>query len=58
METITINKKAFFDLIKVKEEFDSIIESLGLMADPEFMASYKRAKQQIKDRDFDDWHRL
>lgn len=58
METITVNKKAISDLIRVKEEFDSIVESLELMANPEFMESYRKAKQQIKDRDFDDWNKL
>ena len=47
-ETITVNKEAIIDLIRVKEEFDSIIESLELMADKEFMESYKKAKEQIK----------
>ncbi len=57
-ETITVNKEAIIDLIKVKEEFDSIIESLELMANKEFMDSYKKAKEQIKKRDFVDWNEL
>jgi len=31
METITINKEAITDLLRVKEEFDSIVESIALM---------------------------
>lgn len=58
METVTINKQAITDLIKVKEEFDSIIESIELMGNKEFMDSYKKAKEQIKKRDFDDWNTL
>ena len=58
METITIDKKALSDLIRIKEEFDLIVESLELMNDKEFMASHKRAKEQIKNRDFADWNAL
>ncbi|MBI2124859.1 hypothetical protein HYT92_03650 [Candidatus Pacearchaeota archaeon] len=57
-ETIVVNKKAIFDLVRVKEEFDSIVESLELMADKEFMNSYNAAKEQIKKRDFADWNGL
>ena len=56
--TITVNKEAIMDLMRVKEEFDSIVESLELMADKEFMESYKKAKEQIKKRDFVDWNEL
>ena len=33
-------------------------ESLELMFDGEFMRSYKRAKEQIKKREFVDWNAL
>jgi len=56
--TITVNREAILDLVRVKEEFDTIIESLELMTDPEFMASYKKSKEQIKKRDFADWNEL
>ena len=56
--TVMINRSAILDLVKVKNKFDSIIESLELMADSEFMDSYSRAKEQIKKRDFDDWDAL
>ena len=56
--TITVNKDAILDLVRVKEEFDSIVESLELMADKNFMDSYKKAKEQIKQRDFADWNEL
>ena len=58
METITINKQAIVDLVKVKGEFDAIVESIELMGDKEFMESYKKAKEQIKNREFDDWNAL
>jgi len=57
-ETIAVNKQAIFDLIKVKDEFDSIIESLELMADKGFMESYNKSREQIKKRDFADWDAL
>ncbi|MBI2522873.1 hypothetical protein HYW19_00625 [Candidatus Woesearchaeota archaeon] len=57
-ETIVVNKKAIFDLVRVKDEFDSIVESLELMADKEFMNSYTISKGQIKKRDFADWNEL
>ncbi len=57
-ETITIQKDALHDLIKLKDNFDAIVESLELMSDKKFMESYRNAKEQIKKRDFDDWHDL
>jgi len=58
MNTVTVNKVAFMDLIRVKEEFDGIVESMELMADKPFMASHSKARKQIKDRDFSDWNAL
>lgn len=56
--TIVINKKAISDLVRVKKEFNSIVESLELMTDKKFMASYKRSKEQIKKRNFAKWNGL
>lgn len=58
METVTINKQALSDLLKVKEELNAIVESLELMGDKEFMQSYRKAKEQIKQREFDAWDDL
>ena len=58
METVTINKQAIADLVKVKDEFDAIVESMELMSDPEFMVSNKKSKAQIKAREFADWNAL
>jgi len=58
METVTVNKKAIMDLVRVKEEFDMIVESLELMSDKTFMKSYHKAKEQIKKRDFVSWNEL
>lgn len=55
---ITINKEALADLVKLKEEFNSVVESLELMADKEFMDSYKKSKEQVKKREFVDWNAL
>ena len=57
-ETVTIERQALTDLKKVKDEFDSIVESIELTQDKQFMESYKKAKEQIKKRDFDDWNAL
>ncbi len=56
--TIAINRDAIVDLVRVKEEFDSIVESLELMANPKFMNSYQKSREQIKKRDFVDWNDL
>ncbi len=57
-EMVTVKKEAIIDLLRLRDEFDRIIESLELMADDEFMESYHLAKQQIKARDFIDWNDL
>lgn len=56
--SVNIDKKALKDLLKVKNEFDAIVESLQLIDDPDFMKSYAEAKKQIKKRDFVDWNGL
>lgn len=57
-ETVKVNKQAILDLVRVKDEFDTIVESLELMGDKEFMDSYKKSKEQIKKREFVDWNEL
>ena len=57
-ETILIIREAVEDLVKVKEEFDAIVESIELMSDKAFMNSYKKAKEQIRKRKFADWNAL
>ncbi|MBU0459822.1 MAG: hypothetical protein KKH52_03315 [Nanoarchaeota archaeon] len=56
--TVEVNREAILDLVRVKDEFDSIIESLELMSNPEFMVSYKKSKEQVEKRDFVDWNDL
>ena len=58
METVLLRKDALNDLLKVKEEFDAIVESIELMSNKDFMSSYKKSKEQIKNREFVDWNAL
>lgn len=58
MEKVTINKDAISDLLRLKEDFNSIVESLELMSDEEFMSSLKKSKEQIKNREFTNWDEL
>ena len=58
MKQIKVDRQAITDLIRVKEEFDSIVESLELMNDPEFMESYNKSREQVKNREFADWDEL
>ena len=58
METITIDKSALVDLIRVKEELDLIVESLELISDKEFIESLKKSEEQIKNREFANWDEL
>jgi predicted CopG family antitoxin len=57
-KSVTISREVFEDLIRIKEEFDAVMESLELMDNKEFMESYKKAKQEIKNRDFVNWNEL
>lgn len=53
-----INIEEFKDLLRIKEELDTVMESLELMKDKGFMESYKKAKEEIRKRDFVDWDAL
>jgi hypothetical protein len=57
-KTIEINAEAFQDLMKIREELDTVMESIELMKNKEFMASYKKSREQIKKREFADWNAL
>lgn len=46
-ETMNIDKKAIFDLIRIKEEFDSVVESIELINNKEFMDSYKKSREHV-----------
>ena len=58
MEKISINKNALVDLVRLKEEFDSVVESIELMNDKNFMESLIKSKKQIRNREFSDWNEL
>jgi len=57
-KTVTISRDALKDLIRIKEDFDVVMESLELMENEEFMESYKKAKEEIKNREFVEWDEL
>lgn len=57
-ETVEVRKDAIIDLIRVKEDLDTIVESLELMSDKEFMESYKKSREQVRKRDFVDLDEL
>ncbi len=57
-ETVQISREALHDLFKVKEEFDSIMESLELMENKAFMESFNKSKENIKKREFVDLNDL
>ena len=56
--TVVVSKKMIKDLLRAKEEYEARIESLELMADEEFMESYRKAKEEIKRRELGDWDEL
>ena len=58
MEKISVNKSAIIDLANLAEEMQLKIESLELMSDPEIMQAHKRAKEQIKNKEFANWDEL
>ncbi len=58
MERININKSVIIDLLRLKEQFNSVVESIELMSDEGFMESHKRSKEQIANREFANWNEL
>ena len=58
MEEVTIGKKALLDLVRLTGELNARVESLELASNKGFMESYRKAKTQIKKRDFADWNEL
>ena len=58
MEEVSITKSAIEDLARLTNEINDRVESLELMSDKKFMVSLRKAKKQIKKRDFADWDAL
>ncbi len=46
--TITIREDIFQEMIRKKEEFDAIVESIELMNNPEVKEAIKKSKEDIK----------
>ena len=46
--TITISEDVFEEMIRKKEEFDAIVESIELMNNPKVMESVRKSKEDIK----------
>lgn len=46
--TITINEDIFQEMIRKKEEFDAIVESIEVMNKPEVRESIRKSKEDIK----------
>ena len=47
-EVITIRKDAFEEMIRKKEEFDAIVESIELMNNLKVRESIKKSKEDIR----------
>ena len=47
-KTITISEDVFEEMIKKKEEFDAIVESIELMNNPKVQESIRKSKEDIK----------
>lgn len=47
-KTITISEDIFQEMIRKKEEFDAVVESIELMNNPEVRDSIRRSKEDIK----------
>jgi hypothetical protein len=59
METkIMMDQSAILDLVRLTHEINDRVESLELMGDEKFMTSFRKAREQIKKRDFADWNAL
>jgi len=53
-----IDRKVIVELARLMEEVQDKFESLELMSNPKVMEAHKKAKEQIKERDFADWNEL
>ena len=47
-KTITINEDVFNEMIRKKEEFDAIVESIELVNNTDVKEAIKRSKEDIK----------
>lgn len=58
METVKIPRKELIEVAKIVSDLNDRIESLELMSDPEVIEAHKKAKEQIKKREFANWDEL
>ena len=58
MEAVKIQREELMEIIRLISELNDRIESLELMSDPEVMEAHRRAKEQIKKREFANWDEL
>lgn len=47
-KTITINEDVFNEMVRKKEEFDAIVDSIELMNNPNVQESIRNSKEDIK----------
>ena len=47
-KTITISQDIFEEMIRKKEEFDAVVESIELMNNPEVKDAIRKSKEDIK----------
>ncbi len=57
-ERIYMSRKVFKEIMETKERLDTLMESVELMNDREFMKSYRRAKKDVSRGHFEDWEGL
>ena len=58
MEQVKIPRKELLEMAKTISELNDKMESLELMSDSETMEAHRRAKEQIKKKDFANWDDL
>ena len=58
MNEISINKSAIKDLARLTNEINDRVESLELMSDKKIVKSFRKAKKQLKKRNFASWDAL
>ena len=45
---IIISKEAFLEMEKIREELDSVVETIGIMNNKKLMEGIKRSKEDVK----------
>ena len=57
-DKVYMSRKAFEEIMEAKEHLDSLMESVELINDKEFMEGYKKAKEDIKEGRFEEWDKI